>query len=75
MTITEILKDITVEDEFFERLHCQNELLAGMSNDKVNNYILACMSQGDDIYKVACFNIYLAIVNFKNERFNSRFYV
>ena len=75
MTITEILKDITVEDEFFERLHCQNELLAGMSNDKVNNYILACMSQGDDIYKVACTYIYLAIVYFKNERFNTRFYV
>ncbi len=53
MTITEILKDITVEDEFFERLHCQNELLAGMSNDKVNNYILACMSQSDDIFKVS----------------------
>ena len=52
MTITEIIKDVTVEDEFFEKLQCQNELLAGMSNDKVNNYIIACMSKGDDIFKV-----------------------
>ena len=52
MTITEILKDITVEDEFFERLHCQNELLAGMSVDKPNTYIISCMSQGEDLFKV-----------------------
>ena len=52
MTIAEILKGITVQDEFFERFQCQNELLDGMSVDKPNVYILSCISQGDDIYKV-----------------------
>ncbi len=52
MTITEILKDITVDDEFFETLRCQNELLAGLSNDKANTYIMSCMAQGEDIFKV-----------------------
>jgi hypothetical protein len=52
MTVTEILKDITLQDEFFERLHVQNELLASMWTDEPNTFILACMSKGDDIYKV-----------------------
>lgn len=52
MSIAEILKDITVQDEFFERLQCQNELLASLSVDKPSNYIMNCISQGDDLYKV-----------------------
>ena len=52
MTVTEIIKDITVQDEFFEKLNCQNELLASLWVDKPNTYIMACMSKGDDIFKV-----------------------
>jgi hypothetical protein len=52
MTVTEILKDITTQEEFFERLVCQNELLAGMWVDKPNTYIVSCMSKGDDIFHV-----------------------
>ena len=52
MTITEIIKQITVEDDFFDKLHCQNELLAGLSNDKPNNYIMSSISKGDDMHKV-----------------------
>lgn len=52
MTIAEILKEITLQEEFFERLQCQTELLAGMSVDKPNNYILNCICQSDDLFKV-----------------------
>ena len=52
MNVTEIIKDITVDDQFFEMLHCQNEILAGLSVDKPNNYIMTCMSKLDDLYKV-----------------------
>jgi hypothetical protein len=52
MTIAEILKGITVDDEFFDKLRCQNELIAGMSVDKPNAYIISCLGQLDDVYKV-----------------------
>jgi hypothetical protein len=52
MNVTEIIKEITVDDQFFDMLHCQNELLAGLSIDKPNNYIMSCMSKRDDLYKV-----------------------
>ena len=52
MTIAELVKEITVQDEFFEKLVCQNELLSGLSIDKPNNYIINCISRGDDLYKV-----------------------
>lgn len=41
-----------MQDEFFEKLNCQNELIAGLCVDKPNSYIMCCMSRGDDIYKV-----------------------
>jgi hypothetical protein len=52
MNVTEIIKEITVDDQFFDLLHCQNELLAGLSIDKPSTYIMSCMSKRDDIYKV-----------------------
>lgn len=52
MTIAEIIKNITMDDEFFERLQCQTELLAGIFVDKANSYIINCMNKGDDIFKV-----------------------
>lgn len=55
MNVTEIVKEITVDDQFFDLLHCQNELLAGLNIDKPNTYIMSCMSKGDDLYKVKHF--------------------
>lgn len=52
MSIADIIKEITVQDEFFDTLACQNELLAGIWADKPNNFILNCMAKRDDIYKV-----------------------
>lgn len=53
MTVAEILKDITLQDEFFERLQTQNELLVTKDwYDKPNTYIMSCMGRGEDIYKV-----------------------
>lgn len=52
MTIAEIIKEITVQDEFFEKLHCQNDLLSGHGGDKPNNFILNSMARGEDIFKV-----------------------
>lgn len=52
MKIAEIIKEITISDEFFDTLTCQNELLAGIWSDKPNNYILNCMARLEDIYKV-----------------------
>lgn len=52
MTIAEIIKELTMSDEFFEKLHCQNDLLAGLSGDKPNSYIINSMSRGEDIYTV-----------------------
>ena len=51
MNIAEIIKEITVQDEFFDTLNCQSELLAGIWLDKPNNYIINSMSRGEDIYK------------------------
>lgn len=51
MNIAEIIKEITVQDEFFDTLNCQSELLAGIWLDKPNSYIINSMSRGEDIYK------------------------
>ena len=55
MNIAEIIKEITVQDEFFDTLTCQNELLACIWPDKPNNYILNCMARREDIYKAFIF--------------------
>ena len=52
MTIAEILKELTVQEEFFDRLQCQNELISGLFTDKPNSYIINCICCGDDLYKV-----------------------
>ena len=53
MSIAGIIKEITVQDEFFDTLNCQSELLAGIWSDKANTYILTCMARGEDIFKVS----------------------
>jgi len=52
LTIRDIIKEITLEEQFFEKLQCQNELLAGMSGDKPNSLILNAISRGEDVYMV-----------------------
>lgn len=52
MTIAEIIKEITVQDEFFEKLQCQNDLVSGQSGDKANSHILNAIGRGEDIYMV-----------------------
>ena len=53
MTIAEIVKEITSQDEFIEKLRCQSELMAGLFTDKPCTYIMAAMCQGEDLYKVS----------------------
>ncbi len=55
MTIAEIIKEITIQDEFFEKLQCQNDLLTGQSGDKPNSHILNAIGRGEDIYMVSHF--------------------
>lgn len=52
MTIAEIIKELTMSDEFFEKLQCQNDILAGLSGEKPNSYIINSMSRGEHIYTV-----------------------
>lgn len=55
MTIAEIIKEITVQDEFFEKLQCQNDLVSGQSGDKPNGHVLNAIGRGEDIYMVKDF--------------------
>lgn len=52
MNMAETIKEITMQDEFFDTLTCQNELLAQIWTDKPNSFVLNSMARCDDIYKV-----------------------
>jgi vacuolar protein sorting-associated protein 33A len=52
ITITEVLKSITSEDEFMDKLQCQDEFLNSIEIDKPSSYILASIARGDPLLKV-----------------------
>lgn len=65
MSIAEIIKELTLLDEFRDTLNCQSELLAGnVWLDKPNTHILTCMSRGEDVYKVIIPIKKLQLLNF-----------
>ena len=73
MTIAEIIKEATIQDDFLERLTCQNELLAGIYTDRPCPYIMAAICQCDDLFKVLKLICIHCIVNngFKQPLFDT----
>uniref|UniRef100_A0A8C1E3N6 VPS33A core subunit of CORVET and HOPS complexes n=2 Tax=Cyprinus carpio TaxID=7962 RepID=A0A8C1E3N6_CYPCA len=51
-SIAELIKDITISEDFFDSLTVEQEFMTGVDTDKVSTYIEDCIAQKDPLIKI-----------------------